>query len=219
MGYNPGREDVVVVGMAETKNSEAVVLVHGLWMTGTEMRVLGGRLEESGFLVRYFRYRSRREGLVQAAGALREFVEATEGERVHLVGHSLGGVVIAKMLETAPLSRSGRVAMLGSPMGGSDAARIMSRRRIGRWLLGGVIREGIVENSPTWQGGRELLVVAGDIPLGSGLLLGLRKPHDGVIRVEETRVEGARTVTVRASHVGLLLSRKVAVLLAGYFRV
>ena len=202
----------------ESKRGEAVVLIHGLWMTGTEMRVLGVRLEEAGFRVRYFRYRSWRGGLAQAAGALREFVGATEGERVHLVGHSLGGVVIAKMLEEAPLSRPGRVAMLGTPMGGSAAARIVSRRRAGRWLVGGVIREGIVEHAPKWPGGRELLVVAGDIPLGSGLLLGLSKPHDGVVRVEETLVEGARTVTVRASHVGLLLSRKVAALLAGHFR-
>ena len=200
------------------RKSEAVVLVHGLWMTGTEMRVLGGRLEAAGFRVRYFRYRSWRGGLAQAAGALREFVEATEAERVHLVGHSLGGVVIAKMLTDAPLSRPGRVAMLGSPMCGSAAARIVSRRRVGRWLVGGVIREGIVEHPPTWPGGRELLVVAGDIPLGSGLLLGLSKPHDGVILVEETRVDGARAVTVRASHVGLLLSRKVAGLLSDHFR-
>lgn len=200
------------------KTTDAVVLIHGLWMTGTEMRVLGGRLEESGFRVRYFRYRSWRGGLAQAASALREFVEATEGERVHIIGHSLGGVVIAKMLEEAPVSRPGRVAMLGSPMGGSAAARIVSRRRLGRWLVGGVIREGIVEHAPKWPGGRELLVVAGDIPMGSGLLLGLKKPHDGVILVGETRVEGARSVTVRASHVGLLLSRKVAALLSDYFR-
>jgi len=203
---------------AGSEKREAVVLVHGLWMTGTEMRVLGGRLEEAGFRVRYFRYRSWRGGLALAAGALRKFLEATEGERVHLVGHSLGGIVIAKMLEEAPLSRPGRVVMLGSPMNGSAAARIVSRRRVGRWLVGGVIREGIVEHAPKWPGGRDLLVVAGDIPLGSGLLLGLKKPHDGVIRVEETRVEGARALTVRASHVGLLLSRKVAALLSDYFR-
>jgi pimeloyl-ACP methyl ester carboxylesterase len=182
------------------------------------MRVLGSRLEESGFRVRYFRYSSWKGGLAQAAAALREFVGTSEAERVHLVGHSLGGIVIAKMLEDASLSLSGRVGMLGAPMGGSAAAEIMSRRRVGRWLVGGVIREGIVERSPKWHGGRDLLVIAGDVPLGSGILLGLKKPHDGVIRVEETRVEGARAVTVRASHVGLLLSRKVAVLLADYFR-
>jgi pimeloyl-ACP methyl ester carboxylesterase len=103
MGYNPaGRASWA--GLVESKRSEAIVLIHGLWMTGAEMRVLGGRLEESGFRVRYFRYRSWRGGLAQAADALRDFVEATEGKRVHLVGHSLGGIVIAKMLE-GPLSR------------------------------------------------------------------------------------------------------------------
>lgn len=203
---------------AKSQMVEAVVLVHGLWMTGAEMHVLGGRLEESGFRVRYFRYRSWRGDLTQAADALRVFVEATEGERVHLVGHSLGGVVIARMLEEGAHSRPGRVAMLGSPMGGSAAAGIVSRRRFGRWLVGGVIREGIVAHTPRWPGGRDLLVVAGDIPLGSGLLLGLPKPHDGVVLVEETRVEGARNVTVRASHVGLLLSRKVASILSDHFR-
>jgi pimeloyl-ACP methyl ester carboxylesterase len=218
MGYNPGREDVVGGDLSGSGKCGTIVLVHGLWMTGREMRVLGGRLEASGFRVRYFRYRSWRGGLVQAADALREYVDGTDAERVHLVGHSLGGVVIAKMLEDGRLSRPGRVAMLGSPMGGSAAARIVSLRRMGRWLVGGVIREGIVERAPKWTGARDLLVVAGDIPLGTGLLLGLKKPHDGVIRVEETRVEGARTVTVRASHVGLLLSRKVAALLADFFR-
>ena len=218
MGYDPGREDGVERDLTGAKNSETIVLVHGLWMTGAEMRILGGRLEASGFRVRYFRYRSWRGGLAQAADALRDFIEATDAERVHLVGHSLGGIVIAKMLGGAPLPRTGRVAMLGSPMGGSAAARILSRRRVGRWLVGGVIREGIVEHAPKWPGGRELLVISGDIPLGSGLLLGLKKPHDGVIRVEETRVEGARTLTVRASHVGLLLSGKVAALLADHFR-
>jgi len=54
MGYNPGREGVVGGNTVESKR-EAVVLVHGLWMTGTEMRVLGGRLEETGFCVRCFR--------------------------------------------------------------------------------------------------------------------------------------------------------------------
>ena len=62
------------------------------------------------------------------------------------------------------------------------------------------------------------MVVAGDIPIGTGLLFALAKPHDGLIRVEETRVEGVRTRVVRASHVGLLLSRKVADMLCVYFR-
>jgi pimeloyl-ACP methyl ester carboxylesterase len=219
MGYNPAREG----GVARAKRNgtgagDPVVLVHGLWMTGREMRVLGGRLASAGFGPRYFRYHSWRGGLAGAVRALREFVGDTEGERVHLVGHSLGGVVIARMLEEEELDRPGRVAMLGSPMAGSAVGARLARSGAGRWLLGGVAREGIVERSPRWPGGRDLLVVAGDIPIGTGLLFALAKPHDGLIRVEETRVEGVRTRVVRASHVGLLLSRKVADMLCVYFR-
>jgi pimeloyl-ACP methyl ester carboxylesterase len=197
---------------------DPVVLVHGLWMTGREMRVLGGRLGQAGFRPAYFRYRSWRGGLAEAATDLRAFVDAAEGARVHLVGHSLGGVVIARMLEEGDLSRPGRVAMLGSPMAGSTVGGKLARCGVGRWVMGAVAREGIVERAPRWPGGRELLVVAGDLPLGTGMLLGIARPHDGMVRVDETRVEGARAVVVRASHVGLLLSRKVAALLCDHFR-
>jgi hypothetical protein len=83
--------------------------------------------------------------------------------------------------------------------------------------MGTVAREGIVERAPRWPGKRDLLVVAGDLPLGTGLLLGISGRHDGMDRVDETGVEGARAVVVRASHVGLLLSRKVAALLRDHF--
>jgi pimeloyl-ACP methyl ester carboxylesterase len=204
-----------------TENAAAgdpVVLVHGLWMTGTEMRVLGGRLSQAGFRPRYFRYRSWRRGIVSATRELRAFIEATEGETVHLVGHSLGGVVIAKMLQEGEISRPGKVAMLGSPMGGCSLAGKLSRVGAGRWLLGKSALEGIVGEPQRWSSNRDLLVVAGDIPLGTGILFGIEKPHDGVVRVEETRVAGARSAVVRASHVGLLLSGKVAGLLVEHFR-
>ncbi|HEX9190716.1 MAG TPA: alpha/beta hydrolase [Candidatus Deferrimicrobiaceae bacterium] len=197
---------------------DSVVLVHGLWMTGREMRVLGGRLGQAGFRPVYFRYRSWRGGIAKAARELRDVVEAAEGTRVHLVGHSLGGVVIARMLEEEDPARPGRVAMLGSPMAGSALGRKLARYGAGRWLMGTVAREGVAERTPRWPGERELLVVAGDLPLGTGMFLGIERPHDGMVRVEETRVEGARAVVVRASHVGLLLSRKVAALLCDHFR-
>lgn len=125
--------------------------------------------------------------------------------------------MIARMLEEGDLSRPGRVAMLGSPMAGSGVAGKLARHGAGRWLMGAVAREGIVDRTPRWPGGRELLVVAGELPLGTGMLLGIARPHDGMVRVEETRVPGARHIVVRASHVGLLLSRKVSGLLRDHF--
>ena len=84
--------------------------------------------------------------------------------------------------------------------------------------MGAVLREAVVERPARWTGESSLLAIAGDLPLGTGLLFGLAKPHDGMIRVEEARVERARNEVVRASHVGLLLSRKVAAMLCEHFR-
>jgi pimeloyl-ACP methyl ester carboxylesterase len=196
---------------------DPVVLVHGLWMTGWEMRFLGWRLARAGYRPCCFRYRSWRGALDEAVRALRKFIEAVEGERVHLVGHSLGGIVIARALEERPLGRRGRVAMLGTPMAGSGVAAKMVRSGTGRWIMGAAAREGIVERPPQWRGDRELLVVAGDLPIGTGLLLGLATPHDGLIRLGETRVRGARAERVRTTHLGLLLSRKVAAMLSDFF--
>ena len=46
---------------------------------------------------------------------------------------------------------------------------------------------------------------------------GLARPHDGWVQVSETRIEGARLVTSRAFHFGLLFSRNVADLLCAFF--
>jgi pimeloyl-ACP methyl ester carboxylesterase len=197
---------------------ETVILVHGLWMSGLELRYLGRRLQRCGFAVRYFRYPSWRGDLSDAALRLGELVGRTGGERVHLVGHSLGGVVIAKMLELTPQAKPGLVAVLGSPLRGSALADALYRSRFGRFVLGSFIGEGIVANKPVWPAGRKLLVIAGTMPLGFGFFFGLSSPHDGTVAEAETRVAGAESMLVRASHMGMVISATVADILCNFFR-
>lgn len=182
------------------------------------MRWLGSRLARRGFVPRYFRYRSWRGTLSEAAERLGRFVAGCEGGRVHLLGHSLGGIVIAKMLAGGAPGNLGRIALLGCPLGGSSAAERAARSRPGRLLLGPVAMEGILSGGPGWPSGRPPLVIAGTLPVGFGLLFGVRRPHDGLIRVDETRVEGADHRDARVSHVGLLLSGSVADAVSRFFR-
>jgi pimeloyl-ACP methyl ester carboxylesterase len=200
-----------------TCRTDTVILLHGLGGKDWNLRYLGWRLERAGLEVRYHHYPSRTGNLEEIARGLAETVTSTGGRKIHLLGHSLGGIVIAKMLESTPPTNVGRVAFLGCPIGGSAAITTLSGSRFGRRLLGPVVREGIVERRPRAPADRELIVVAGTLPMGIGLLIGLPRPHDGWVQVSETRIEGARQVTLGAFHFGLLFSRNVADLLCAFF--
>jgi pimeloyl-ACP methyl ester carboxylesterase len=201
-----------------TERGATVILVHGLWGTDLGLRCLGRRIERAGMAVTYYRYASWRESLETSSRGLRERVRRSAGGTVHLLGHSMGGIVIARMLEGGTPPEVGKVALLGCPIRGSAVITTLSGNPVGRFLLGPAALEGIVENRPPAPADRPLLVVAGTFPLGIGLLFRLPRPNDGWIQVSETRVDGARTIRSGAWHFGLLFSRKVAEGVCAFFR-
>lgn len=110
-----------------------VVLVHGLLRTPRSWSTLRRRLEREGWSTGVFGYpslsgRFERHGRNLAEELAR--LDAGHGSaRVHLVGHSLGNLVIrAALAERAP-RKLGRVVMLVPPNRGSPVAR-----RLSRWL-------------------------------------------------------------------------------------
>ena len=189
--------------------STPVVLIHGLWYGAFSLRPLGGRLARCGWTVERFGYPTIRRSLDRNADALHE---AIGGRAVHLVGHSLGGLVALRMLErhgatTAP----GRLVLLGSPVRGSAVARRMAKWRGLDRLIGraaGPLNEGVRHAPPGWQVG----VVAGTRGLGAGRLIQrLPRPHDGTVAEAETRLaDETDRLLLPVSHTGLVLSPAVA---------
>jgi len=191
----------------------SIVTVHGLWMRGAAMGVLRRRLEARGFSVHDFTYPTITASLADDVAALAAFVERIPGETVHLVGHSLGGVLICALLESSLPARVGRVVCLGSPLKGSrTAARLMrwpgGRHVIGKCLADVHARGGI----SACRTGVEVGSIAGRIAFGVGRLLGpFPEPNDGTVAVEETKIAGlADHVVLPVSHVALLWSTRVA---------
>jgi pimeloyl-ACP methyl ester carboxylesterase len=194
----------------------AVVYVHGLWLSGLEGTLLRRRLAQSLNAETYaFSYSSVRSGIAANAQALAKFLGGLRTDTLHLVGHSLGGLVILNLFERpegAWLPR-GRIVLLGSPLNGSLAARNLARVPLGRAIMGRTAAEELlVSRAHRWNGARELGVIAGDLGFGLGRLVGtLGSPNDGTIRVEETEIEGAADrVVLRVSHSGMLFSAAVA---------
>lgn len=189
-----------------------VVLVHGIWMTGLEMRLLGRRLGECGFVPHYFHYPSLRVSPRFNARALASFISLLGTARVHLVAHSLGGVVALHLFDQFPQLSPGRVVLMGSPVRGSGVARVLAGSRMLHPLLGVSLDEGLDGRLPPWRGERELGTIAGTRGIGVGTLIGgLSGDNDGTVAVAETRLDGAvDTLELPVSHMEMLFSREVA---------
>ena len=200
--------------------TETVVLVHGVWMTGLEMQPLARRVRACGYDTVMFGYRSLLQPLAHNAARLAERVQQQNASTVHLVGHSLGGLVILQALQDHPDLIKGRIVLLGSPVNGSVIARRVQRYWFSRWLLGRSGRGALLGNGPRWQGQPPLGLIAGTHPVGVGRLLGgFDGANDGTVALAETTVAGATsTMTVDEGHFGLLYSTAVAQAVCAFLR-
>lgn len=200
--------------------AEHAILLHGVWMRGFSLLALRRRLEASGYSTELFEYASVVGGPEPGIARLMRRMQAATAPRVHLVGHSLGGLVALQAVrrggEELP---PGRVVCLGSPLRGSGTARGVAKLPGGSYLLGkslDLLRTGLER----WNGERDVGVVAGSLPIGLGRVIGgLQAPHDGTVGVDETRLEGiADHRELPVTHTGLLFSAAAAQLTAGFLR-
>jgi len=205
---------------------ETVVFVHGIWMPGAEMWSIKRHLARHyGYDGRLFAYPSVRGTLDDNARKLADFVIGTGMPTVHLVGHSLGGVVALRALATIEDMPPGRLVCLGSPLTGSTAARHLDERNWGHRLLGRSIAAGVInEAASSWAGDvsekREIGVIAGTVSVGLGKLFAtFEGDNDGTVGVAETRLPGARDhICLASNHTGLVFSKDVAEQTAAFLK-
>ena len=191
---------------------EAVVLIHGLLMNNVAMIPLAGQLRRAGYRVHFFGYGTRSASVAENARALARFMARVEAAKVHLVAHSLGGLVVLHLQQGRADASGGRVVLLGTPWKGSHVARWASRYGWGRWLCGHSLERGLLSQGPPLPLSCELGVIAGSLPRGLGWVVpGLPRPHDGTVAVCETAVPGMQdSVVLPVSHTGLLFTPQVA---------
>jgi pimeloyl-ACP methyl ester carboxylesterase len=194
---------------------ERVLLLHGIWMRGFMMARLAKHLAGLGYQAETIDYPSLSKGADACADDLRARLSQHRDETVHVIGHSLGGLVA--LLATRDDAPRGRTVCLGSPLTGSAAAKSLSG--FAPWMMG-QSKDRLLLGLDAWDGAREVGVIAGRVPFGMALFLGgLNGDNDGTVAVEETRLPGIRDhAVISATHTGLPFSDEAIAMTTNFLR-
>ena len=193
-----------------------VVLVHGLGRTRDSLNGIQAALDRAGYITAGINYPSTRRTLAEHAAQLTAVLDRLEGvQTVSFVTHSLGGLVVRAALAQDGAWESrlqvGRLVMLAPPSSGSSFADAVDEFLPAQILLGPAAHELAMEEirnipSPDCSFG----IIAAGGPGSDGWNPLLEGDDDGVVSVEETRLEGADDfLLVRGLHTFLMKDDQV----------
>ena len=171
------------------------------------LRVLAKRLRAAGYAVYVPAYASVTLTPAQNAERLYRLLTALPTDALHIVAHSLGGLVALHLLEKYPDLPPGRLVTLGTPAQGSKIARLVKPVPVlgmafGNSMVAGLSGEGVPQTL-----GREWGAVIGTLPVGLGFPFLFGEASDGAVQVREAQ-HPAQTARIeqRVSHTGMLFS-------------
>ena len=201
-GYQPASSMSPHATTHAAPTTRPVLLVHGFGGSKSHWSLVAQALSSRGLTVEAINYAPLGTSVEQLAGQLVADVERTlsrtAADKVHLVGHSLGGVIIAQAIADPRLNgRVDTVVTLGAPFGGSPWAGLLPFAEIVRALRPGSPLLRRLASTPLPDGVRWLSVTAAlDI-----IVPGLRSvPFHAQ----------AETITVNdVGHLGMLKSGRV----------
>jgi pimeloyl-ACP methyl ester carboxylesterase len=201
--------------MSQTEDTPSapatVVLLHGFAGLPVMNQPLARRLRRLGYETRLLGYDSWGKSLPEICGRLAPrlamIATAARGP-LHLVGHSMGGLVARALIQRQRPANLGRVVMLGTPNSGSELADFAARWAITKAILGKA-EPALITRRPA--GFDALLgtvdypvgIVAGNRPISLGWSRLFPGPHDGKVSVASTRLASA------ADHIVLPLAHEM----------
>ncbi|MET0993465.1 MAG: alpha/beta fold hydrolase [Mycobacterium sp.] len=201
-GFDTASEALPPFQAQTAPTARPVLLVHGFCGTKSSWSLLARALRARGVTVDAITYTPFGTSVEQLADRLVSEVDRllsqTGADKVHLVGHSLGGVVIAQAIASGRLSgRVDTVVTLAAPFGGSPWANL---------LPFGAIVQALREGSP-------LLLRLASAPAPDGVRwLAFTAALDMVVPGLRSVPAHAQVETIAVGgvgHLGMLLSRQV----------
>ena len=197
---------------ASASGQPTVLLLHGFAGLAVMNRPLSHALRRAGYRpieIGYDSWGTSLDGICERLEPLLARLDREGTEKLHIVAHSMGGLVVRALLQRYCPSRLGKVIMLGTPNGGSEIADFLHRSRYLRPILGCAAPVLVTHRSAAIEAlfgpvDYELGIIAGSRPfLPTAATRLLPTPCDGKVSVASTQLAGA------ADHIVLPLSHSM----------
>lgn len=200
-----------------------VVVVHGLSWYRDGIRPAAEFFHQQGYSVVTLHYRSRQIGGIQeAVDALRRAVSigcVDPARRVHFVGHSMGGIVIRRLLGGWRPPGLGGVVVMGSPNQGTPLADAVRDSWLERVFGTAVAELGTEAATAAREPDYPLGVIMGGRSMFPFLSPFVPGRDDGVVAVASGRVEGmADFLVLPTTHTHLPRSGRALRAAEAFFR-
>ena len=180
----------------EPMSGTAVIALHGILRSSKTWAEMQRVLEPDGYTFINFDYPSTQRPISDFADQLQALITTLDGiERIHLIGHSMGGLVVRRWCQQYADPRMGRLLMIGTPNSGAEIASMLKKNLLFQLIMGPSGQQLVADPDefistlplPTM----EFAVIAGAKGTPDGFNPLIPGDDDGVVTVQSARLPGA----------------------------
>ena len=196
--------DVNKENQAKDEMNAWVILLHGLGRYRQSMRKLEQHLKSLGYSTVNLAYPSTTKSIETIAethlARAVQVCEAQRAEKIHFVGHSLGGIIVRQYLQRHSVPADSRLVMLSPPNQGSELVDLLMKVPLYRWITGPAGQE--IGTGPESAVNRlkpvgiDVGVIAGNLSINLVFSAFLNGPDDGMVSVKSAMLPEMRDFIV-----------------------
>jgi triacylglycerol lipase len=211
-----GRADLAVKSLSMRNKGDYVVLVPGVVGGIGSMKMIAKSLHEKGYQVIPFDCSMRKYSIqVIATKFLHGFVShhcLDSKKKIHFVTHSLGGIVVRRLLQEYHSLRIGKVVMMAPPHHGAEMVRVFDNVFLRKLFLGVPGRQINISDKSYVHGldkkvKYDLGIISGNKSINPLSFFLIKGKNDGFVSVDRTKLDGMKGHTViHSSHHGMLVN-------------
>lgn len=204
-----------------SQQKEIVILLHGILRSNVDMMPMALYFKSKGYDAHAIKYPSTEKTIEDLAHYIHETIGEYFGKdkpKVHFVTHSMGGLLARYYIHHYQPENLGKVVMLGTPNQGSESADFLMESEIFAPIFKKIYGPAGQQLSTDQKHIADditypLGIIAGNAsinPLSPWMLADIETGHDGVVPIENTKIDGMTDhIVLHVAHTLMIIAPEV----------